>query len=134
MVLTSSERDDLVARVERTLGRAHERARPRASVSRAAIRAAVDRTLGTVPSVTDGAAPVVAGEGTAVLAAISMPDLASRTRGALVASGVGISELGSATEGRSTVVAVRLPLAAAEQVRGAAESIGARFSWRGEGR
>ncbi|MBK8058026.1 MAG: hypothetical protein IPK33_09140 [Gemmatimonadetes bacterium] len=86
-------------------------------MSRAAIRAAVDRTLGTVPSVTDGTAPVVAGRDGGAGGDLDADLLASRTREALVASGVGISELGVPPR-VATPSAVRLPLAAAEQVRG----------------
>lgn len=134
MVLSSSERDDLVERVERTLERSRVRARvPR--VSRAVIRDAVDRTLGALPAVMHATeAAVSSGEGTAVLAAVSTPDLASRVRRAMEQAGHKVSALATATEGRYTVVTLQLPLAAAAQVRAAAQALGARFSWRGDGR
>lgn len=134
MVLSSSERDDLVQRVERTLERSRSRARvPR--VSREVIRDAVDRTLGALPAEGRAAEDVVSsGEGTAVLAAVSIPDLASRARRAMEQAGMTVSALATATEGRYTVVTLQVPLAAAAQVRAAAQALGARFSWRGDGR
>lgn len=134
MVLSSSERDDLVQRVEHTLERSRSRTRvPR--VSREVIRDAVDRTLGALPaSVGAAEEPVPAGEGVAVLAAVSTPDLASRVRRAVEKEGVAVMSMAAATEGRYTVVTLQLPLAAAAQVRAAAQTLGARFSWRGDGR
>lgn len=131
MVWSSSERDDLVQRVERTL----ERSRSRARVSREVIRDAVDRTLGALPAAVRATEDAVSsGEGTAVLAAVSTPDLASRVRRAMEQAGLTVSALATATEGRYTVVTLQLPLAAAAQVRAAAQALGARFSWRGDGR
>lgn len=134
MVLSSSERDDLVQRVERTLERSRSRARvPR--VSREMIRDVVDRTLGALPAEVRGVEDAVSrGEGTAVLAAVSTPDLASRARRAVEQAGMTVSALATATEGRYTVVTLQVPLAAAAQVRAAAQALGARFSWRGDGR
>lgn len=133
MVLSSSERDDLVRRVEQKLGRA--------TVRRDVIRDAVDRTLGALP---DGdAVPASAdvpsadvpsadtSSATAIVAAVSTPDLASRLRRRLESAGVVIGEMAAATEGRFTVVAVGVSPACADSVRGAAEALGARLSWRG---
>ncbi len=128
MVLSSSERDDLVRRVEQKLGRA--------TVHRDVIRDAVDRTLGALPDadVVPASAYVPSADvssATAILAAVSTPDLASRLRRRLESAGVAIGEMAAATEGRFTVVAVGVSPACADLVRGAAEALGARLSWRG---
>ena len=128
MVLSSSERDDLVRRVEQKLGRA--------TVHRDVIRDAVDRTLGALPDA-DGvlaSADVPSADvssATAILAAVSTPDLASRLRRRLESAGVAIGEMAAATEGRFTVVAVGVSPACADLVRGAAEALGARLIWSG---
>ncbi|HEX4936293.1 MAG TPA: hypothetical protein VFV33_24095 [Gemmatimonadaceae bacterium] len=141
MVLSSAERDDLVQRVARKLTRAV--ARPEV------IGDAVDRTLGALAAraARSGASSASAGpadvsratpgggetdEGVAVLAAAGIPDLASRVRCALDGEGVAIGALAAATEGRHTVVTLRVRSASAGQVRVAAEALGARFSWRGD--
>ena len=128
MVLSSSERDDLVRRVEQKLGRA--------TVHRDVIRDAVDRTLGALPDadVVPASADVPSADvssATAILAAVSTPDLASRLRRRLESAGVAIGEMAAATEGRFTVVAVGVSPACADLVRGAAEALGARLSCRG---
>jgi len=161
MVLSSSDRDDLVQRVARKL--------TRGSVRPDVIADAVDRTLGALAARTASSSPratasspratasspratasspttpatAVLGErshdapdpgalGVAVVAAIGKPDLASRLRAALERAGTPVGALGTATEGRHTVVTLQWPAAAAAQGRAIAESIGARFSWRGD--
>lgn len=136
MVLSSSDRDDLVQRVARKL--------TRGSVRPEVIGDAVDRTLGALAARTAGAprhtpATPVLGEaavdgatGVAVVAAIGIPDLASRLRAALERAGSPVGAVGVATEGRHTVVTLLWPTAAAAQVRAVAEAMGARFSWRGD--
>lgn len=137
MVLSSSERDDLVRRVEQKLGRTAVGAQPvraqleRAQLERAQlVRDVVDRTLGALPDTAPAAPPARV---TAVFAATSTPDLASRVRQALAGRNVMADLVGSATEGRHTVVAVRVPASAGESLRSIATVIGARVSWRSEG-
>ncbi|GMV09975.1 MAG: hypothetical protein AMXMBFR55_17090 [Gemmatimonadota bacterium] len=155
MVLSSSERDDLVRRVEQKLGRW--------GVRRDVIRDVVDRTLGALPAaepatvasgdgsrdgsregVRDGSREGVreeqregrggAARGVAIVAAASTPDLASRLRRELEGSGVTIHRMAVATEGRFTVATIAVPEASEGAVRSAAEALGARISWRGGGR
>ena len=122
----------MVRRVEQKLGRA--------AVRREVIRDAVDRTLGALPEA--GASRVAAsavssGEpstATAIVAAISTPDLASQLRRLLEGAGVSIGGLAVATEGRYTVATLAVRPECADAVRGAAASLGARLSWRGEWR
>lgn len=127
MVLSSSERDDLVRRVEQKLGRV--------SVRRAIIRDAVERTLGALPDMemVHATAPASgASAATAIVAAVSTPDLASRLRRLVERAGVRIGGMAAATEGRHTVVTLEVPPESAATLRDAAASLGARFSWRGE--
>jgi hypothetical protein len=127
MVLSSSERDDLVRRVEQKLGRV--------SVRRAIIRDAVERTLGALPDMemVSATAPASgASAATAIVAAVSTPDLASRLRRLVERAGVRIGGMAVATEGRHTVVTLEVPPESAATLRDAAASLGARFSWRGE--
>ncbi|ODT03458.1 MAG: hypothetical protein ABS52_09655 [Gemmatimonadetes bacterium SCN 70-22] len=159
MVLSSSERDDLVRRVEQKLGRW--------GVRRDVIRDVVDRTLGALPAAEpasvasrdgsregsregsrhgsrDGSREGVreeqregrggAARGVAIVAAASTPDLASRLRRELEGSGVTIHRMAVATEGRFTVATIAVPEASEGAVRSAAEALGARISWRGGGR
>lgn len=127
----------MVRRVEQKLGRA--------AVRREVIRDAVDRTLGALPeagasraAASPSAAPVVSsGESpaaTAIVAAISTPDLASQLRRQLEGAGVSIGGLAVATEGRYTVATLTVSPECADAVRGAAASLGARLSWRGDWR
>lgn len=127
MVLSSSERDDLVRRVEQKLGRV--------SVRRAIIRDAVERTLGALPDMEMVHPPTLArgaSSATAIVAAVSTPDLASRLRRLVERAGVRIGGMAAATEGRHTVVTLEVPPESAATLRDAAASLGARFSWRGE--
>lgn len=143
MVLSSSERDDLVRRVEQKLGRW--------GVRRDVIRDVVDRTLGALPAAEpatvasgDGSREGVreeqregrggAARGVAIVAAASTPDLASRLRRELEGGGVTIHRMAVATEGRFTVATIAVPEASEGAVRSAAEALGARISWRGGGR
>lgn len=114
MVLSSSERDDLIHRVEQKLGRG--------VVRHELIRDAVDRTLGALPP---------AARGTAIVAATSTPDLASRLRGRLEREGVAIERMAVATEGRFTVATLAVSSESEGAVRSAAAALGARVTWRG---
>jgi len=136
MVLSSSDRDDLVRRVANTLART--------AVRPAVIRDAVDRTLGALPDVRlpsphDRAATRTHAESeappvhvTAIVSAASRPDLASRLRQHLSQAGVSIGQLATAHEGRHTVVVLRLERERASTLRAAAETLGATCTWREE--
>ncbi len=122
MVLSHAERDDLIARVERKLARRR--------VPGAVVADAVDRVVRAlaerepVPP-----APAESAERTMTVAAVSadsMPDLASRLRRALAAAGASIGELGSATEGRHTVVTLELENGQSDALRAAVAQLGAR--------
>ena len=122
MVLSLSERDDLIARVERRLARRR--------VHRTIIADAVDRVASALASRDEGTVAPTPGAIVAV-SADSMPDLASRLRGALAAHGGSIGELGSATEGRHTVVTLLLGRDQEGIVEKAATDLGARMVKRG---
>ena len=122
MVLSHAERDDLIARVERKLARRR--------VPGAVVADAVDRVVRAlaerepVPP-----APAESAERTMTVAAVSadsMPDLASRLRRALATAGASIGELGSATEGRHTVVTLELENGQSDALRAAVAQLGAR--------
>jgi hypothetical protein len=120
MVLSHAERDDLIARVERKL--AHPLARGR--VSRAVVADAVDRVAGALAAREPAAErPMTI---VAVVAAESTPDLASRLRRALKDAGASIGKLGSATEGRHTVVTLEIENGKSEALLTAAGRLGAR--------
>jgi hypothetical protein len=128
MVLSSSERDDLVLRVERALARAPGPVRAR----RALVRAAVDDTLGALARRASTAAPdATPVRAAAVLAGASMPDLASRARRALEAAGVAPLGLATAREGRHTVVTVEVNPSHEQAVREVARALGASCAWCG---
>ena len=122
MVLSSSERDDLIRRVEQKLGRTSVRAQ--------LVREVVDRTLGALP---DAMPAKPTARVTAVFAATSTPDLASRVRQALAGRNVAVDHVGSATEGRHTVVALHVPASAGAILPSIASASGARVSVRSEG-
>jgi hypothetical protein len=60
------------------------------------------------------------------VSADSMPDLASRLRRVLANAGTSIGELGSATEGRHTVVTLEIEDGTSEALRSAVAQLGAR--------
>ena len=60
------------------------------------------------------------------VSADTMPDLASRLRRTLATTGTSIGELGSATEGRHTVVTLEVEDGQLEALRGAVAQLGAR--------
>ncbi|MCC6929221.1 MAG: hypothetical protein IT359_09550 [Gemmatimonadaceae bacterium] len=134
--MSSSERDDVVQRVARKL--------TRGSVRPEVIAEAVDRTLGALaarmghashpsPATSSwGEAPPDGASGVAMVAAVGVPDLASRLRAALEGAGHSVGAMAAATEGRHTVVALPWPSTDAAQLRAVAETLGARFSWRGD--
>ena len=115
MVLSPADRDDLVTRVEQKLGRTR--------VRREVIRDVVDRTLGALPK---GGEPAVGRLSTIVVSAESRPDLASRVRAELLRGGCDPGEVGMASEGRYTVVTLRVPEEQRSAVESAAASLGAR--------
>ncbi len=121
MMVSSSERDDLVRRVELKLGRTTVRA--------GLVRETVDRTLGALAEPGVPSEPVLA---TVVLTASSTPDLASRVRRGLAAHGVLLEAVGVATTGRHTVVVARCPISVESVMRSTASAIGARLNWRTE--
>lgn len=136
MVVSSSDRDDLVLRVERALARTPRPARAR----RALVRAAVDRTLGALaertahpaPAPAQAAAPSGAARwGAAILASAAIPDLASRARRALEAAGVRPLAVTTAQAGRHTVVVLQVQASDEAGVRAVARAIGASCAWRG---
>ena len=120
MVLSSADRDELIQRVEHKLGRT--------SVRRAVIRDAVDRTLGAlaVASAECTGAPT-----TLVVVAAPVPDLASRLRRAAQHESIAVEGMASATEGRHTVVTLRVAEQHVGVLRAAAERIGAHLVTRG---
>lgn len=125
MVLSSSERDDLIRRVEQKLGRTPVRAQ--------LVREVVDRTLGALPDLAAAAPRATTASAIAIFSATSTPDLASRVRLALAGRDVTVDRLATATEGRHTVVTLHVPASSGETVRSVATAIGARVSWRAEG-
>ncbi|MGQ0765669.1 MAG: hypothetical protein ACT4OZ_08385 [Gemmatimonadota bacterium] len=113
MQLSPTDRTRLAARVQALL--APER------VSRRELEAAIDRVASRVetPNVEAAVSTHVV-----VLRADSMPDLASRLRAALPLN-LRAATLGTATEGRHSVVCCEVPLTSVEDVRTAALKIGA---------
>ena len=77
-------------------------------ISRASVDGAVDKVLGALSEAQDGPAPGASRPvGSSVVAAVtgrSVPDLASRVRGALAKEGVAVGAIGSATAGNHNVV------------------------------
>ena len=76
-------------------------------ISRASVDGAVDKVLGALSEAQDGAAPDASWPEGSVVAAVtgrSVPDLASRVRGALAKEGVAVGAIGSATAGNHNVV------------------------------
>ncbi len=114
MVLSSAEHDDLIRRVERLV-------RHR-GIDRTVIAGAVDRVLGSLRTASFAAE----GTHTVVVMAESMPDLASRLRGAVEDGGV-LGDVGVASEGRHTVLTARVRRSDVPALRLAAERLGARF-------
>ncbi len=120
MVLSSADRDELIQRVEHKLGTT--------SVRRAVIRDAVDRTLGALAEVS---AEGTGAPTTLVVVAAPVPDLASRLRRAAPHESIAVDCLASATEGRHTVVTLRVAEKHVGVLRAAAERIGAHLVTRG---
>jgi len=76
-------------------------------ISRASVDGAVDKVLGALSEAQDEAAPGASRPEGSVVAAVtgrSVPDLASRVRGALAKEGVAVGAIGSATAGNHNVV------------------------------
>jgi hypothetical protein len=114
MVLSRSDREALVLRVERKLGVRHG--------DRARIAAAVDQVVGELARREPEARPLAESVVIAV-AAQSVPDLASRVQRALAAAGIQ-AQSGSATVGRHTVVTARVAKHAAAAALEAARRAG----------
>lgn len=116
MPLSQSDRDALIERVE-------QRVRTR-GLDRAAVTAAVDQVLCRL-ALPDESSP--SGQVLVALSAESMPDLASRFRLALHGAGVAVGDVGTATVGRHTVLAMRAPGDQVQTVATLARKSGARF-------
>lgn len=105
-------------------------------ISRASVDAAVTTVLAALQtSSTAAAAPGVPARGTFVIAAFSarsVPDLASRVRGALAREGVTPDTLGSAMAGNHNVVTARIPDSARASSERAASALGASISFVSE--
>ncbi len=139
MVLSSSERDDLVLRVERALARTPGPVHAPAAL----VRDAVDRTLGALRERAGAHVPGTVHppgtarpdsalrEGAAAILAAPVPDLASRVREALQAAGVSPSRVATAREGRHTVVTLAVRATDEAAVRQVAQALGASCAWRG---
>ena len=81
-------------------------------ISRHAVEETVDRVvsaLGARPPAAGDAMPATPPTIVAALMSRSAPDLGSRVRAALQASGAAVLDLGVASAGRHTVVTVRVP-------------------------
>jgi hypothetical protein len=122
MALSQGERESLLQRVERRLARRLADG----DISRDTLRATIERVAAAVDS---SGIPVQEQNALVVLSAISTPDLASRARRCLAGvsdAGVAPSELGAATVGRFTVVAMRVSSGARDRLLEAAR----REGWR----
>jgi hypothetical protein len=117
MDVTPADRDELVRRVMRRVGRA----RVRASL----VRETVDRVLEALPAVTP---PGAAASRVVVIHRASTPDLASRLRAA--APSVVFLELHTVTEGRHAVVVARVAADDATRLQEVARGLGATCSVR----
>lgn len=115
MVLSSSEHDDLIRRVERLV-------RHR-GIDRTVIAGAVDRVLGSLRTEPVEQEMITH---TVVVMAESMPDLASRLRGALQREAT-LRDAAVASQGRHTVLTAHVCVAEVAAVRAAAERLGLRF-------
>ena len=136
MVMSPADRDELIRRVERKLGRS--------TVRPAVIHELVDRTLGALavnaadqlsvaPATRPPVSPTVSPPAllTVVVTAASVPDLSSRLRRVLETHSIAMPAVASATVGRHTVVALRTPVANLDAIRTAAVSLGARCTTAG---
>lgn len=120
MQVSPVEREELIRRVTRRMGRA---------AARAEVVGVVDRVLAALATAAGASG---AGDQVVVVTGESMPDLASRLRRA-VDRGVSLDGLAVATEGRHTVCVARVDGAQVPAVRAAAEKIGARMAARDRG-
>lgn len=122
-VMSSARSDDLHhTLVERVARRVEGR-----GVSRAAVDAAVGSVLAALDRAPAGGAPP-RGELVAAVTARSIPDLASRLRGALAGAGVEVGAIGIAASGYHHVATLRIPAAARPQLESAARALGATVS------
>jgi hypothetical protein len=115
MVLSPSEQDDLVRRVERLV--------KHRGIDRTVIARAVDRVLGTLGTASVEQEIVTH---TVVVMAESMPDLASRLR-SVVQQQATLRDAAVASEGRHTVLTARVLASEVAAVRQAADGLGVRF-------
>jgi hypothetical protein len=100
-------------------------------VQRTIIADAVDRVASALASRDQESRSTHASGTIVAVCADSMPDLASRLRRTLAAEGGSIGELGSATEGRHTVVTLLLGKDQEGIMEKAATQLGARVVKRG---
>lgn len=119
MVLSSSEHDDLIRRVERLV--------KHRDMNRNVIAGAVDRVLGRLAAVSVEPETITH---TVVIMAESTPDLASRFRSAVQPHAT-LRDVAVASEGRHTVLAARVTAPELNVVREAAGRLGMRLVVRG---
>ena len=94
-------------------------------------RAAVDAAVGSVLAALERAPAVVPARSGTMVAAVtarSMPDLASRLRGALAREGVELGEIGIASSGLHNVATVCVAPSARAQLEKAVAALGASVS------
>ncbi len=115
MVLSSSDHDDLIRRVERLV-------RHR-GIDRAVVAGAVDRVLGRLAAASEEPEAITH---TVVVMAESMPDLASRLRSAMKST-VDLRDSAVATEGRHTVLVARVATPHLPVLRDASKQLGLRL-------
>jgi hypothetical protein len=114
MKLSQGDRSALISRVEQRLGGR--------AVSRAAIASAVDQVLAGLPVPDESP---VQNQVFFALSAESMPDLASRVKQRLSASGIEPTDSGTATAGRFTVMTLRASSASRAVLDDVARGLGA---------
>jgi hypothetical protein len=114
MKLSQRDRSALISRVEQRLGGR--------AVSRAVIASAVDQVLAKLAVPDESPVP---DQVFFALSAESMPDLASRVKQKLSASGVSPFDSGTATAGRFTVVTLRASGRSRATLEDVARAVGA---------
>jgi hypothetical protein len=119
MVLSSSEHDDLIRRVERLV--------KHRGIDRAVVAGAVERVLGRLAAASVEPEAITH---TVVVMAESMPDLASRMRSALQSQAT-FRDMAIATEGRHTVLVGRVAAPEIDAVCEAAGRLGVGLVDRG---
>lgn len=117
MPLSQSEREILVARVQQKLSTR--------SVSRTTVEAVVERVAALLDVPDESAVPAPS---LIAFSAESMPDLASRVRQRLALDGVTPMDSGVATEGRHTVLTLKVAPGAVSRAEAAARALGLRLT------